>query len=469
VPVCFRVTHKLACLLALCGVYTAVPIATGAIKTMRTNVVGAGLVLKAQVDYECLGISEEDAQKLESSIEREFALWSPECDIERFDSFAEIQQLCFLNWLMSGDVIVLLPSTKRVGSPYDLRIQLIEADRLCTPDDSDGEQSKSKGKDKNIIGGVEVNKNGEVVAYHIRKTHPLSASEFDTGGADEFKKIEAFGKITGRRNVIHIMNRERIGQRRGVPFLAPVIEAFKQLGRYTTAEIDAAVLNALWAVFIEKGENSPAVPPFPGAPGDSVGGEVDSGNPDPIEFSPGSIVDLADGEKANLVTPGRPNPNFDAFVAAFLKYIGTALEIPYEVLTKHFGSSYSASRGALLELWKSVKMYRSWLANDFCQPIYEEWLGEAVAKNRIAAPGFFTDPAIRKAYSGAEWNGPAQLSLDPVREVNAARMRVENGFSTRDREAQEQTGGDFYRIVKNLKKEEALMREVRDIEIENSQ
>ena len=42
---------------------------------------------------------------------------------------------------------------------------------------------------------------------------------------------------------------------------------------------------------------------------------------------------------------------------------------------------------------------------------------------------------IRKAYTGAEWNGPAQGLLNPVQEVTAAEKRVQNGFSTRDREA----------------------------------
>ena len=53
-------------------------------------------------------------------------------------------------------------------------------------------------------------------------------------------------------------------------------------------------------------------------------------------------------------------------------------------------------------------MYREWLSRDFCQSIYEEWMAEAVAKGRIKAPGFFSDPLRRKAYCKAEWNGPAR-------------------------------------------------------------
>ena len=42
--------------------YMGVPLATGALKTCRTNVVGQGLTLKSQIDYEYLGLEEEDAQ-----------------------------------------------------------------------------------------------------------------------------------------------------------------------------------------------------------------------------------------------------------------------------------------------------------------------------------------------------------------------------------------------------------------------
>ena len=291
--------------------YMGVPLATGALKTCRTNVVGSGLRLKSQIDYEFLGMSEEEARDLESKIEREFALWadSPACDLERLDNFYELQQLAFLNWLMSGDVIATLPVTRRVNMPYDLRICLIEADRLSNPG---GDTS-----DPHIVGGVETNDAGEVVAYHISKHHPLSYDLTETG----WTRVKAWGEKTGRRNVLHVMNRERIGQRRGVPFLAPVIEALKQLGRYTDAELVAAVVSGMFTVFIEKESAS-----TDGAFGEIVPEEeqVDAGDDSTIELAPGAIVDLGEGEKAHDMNPGRPNTAFDGFVVAICRQIGAA-------------------------------------------------------------------------------------------------------------------------------------------------
>lgn len=436
--------------------YMGVPIANGAVKTMRTNVVGRGLYLKPAIDREALGITAAVSKKLEKQIAREWALWadSPDCDIERLDNFYELQQLAFINWLISGDCLALLPTKPRVNQPYDLRVQLIEADRLSSPNDTDTMDNK-------IIGGVEVDETGEVVAYHISEHHPLS---YETTKI-EWKRVEAYGKRTGRRNVIHIMTRERIGQRRGVPFLAPIIESLKQLGRYTEAELVAAVVSGMFTVFIEHSDASTD---------DAIGSvipeeqQVDADDESTIEMGPGVVVDLGENEKAHDINPGRPNPNFAGFVEAICQQIGASLEIPYELLVKRFNASYTASKGALEEAWKMFRMYRAWLATDFCQPIYEEWMAEAVAKGRIDAPGFFTDPAIKKAYCKAEWNGPAKGILDPVKEAKAAVSRVENGFSTRTQETMEITGGDYYSNIEQLKDEEKKLREVKKIASSNT-
>ena len=60
----------------------------------------------------------------------------------------------------------------------------------------------------------------------------------------------------------------------------------------------------------------------------------------------------------------------------------------------------------------------------FNQPIYEQWLSEAVAIGRIDAPGFFDDPAIRQAWCGCLWMGASMGHVDPLKEVNAAATRI---------------------------------------------
>lgn len=436
--------------------YMGVPVANGAVKTMRTNVVGRGLHLKPSVDREILGMTAAQAQKLEKQIEREWQLWAegPDCDIQRIDNFYELQQLAFLNWLMSGDCLALLPIKERKNQPYDLRVQLVEADRLSSPDYCDTYDNK-------IVGGVECDKDGEVVAYHISDQHPLSYEVTDI----KWNRVAAYDSRTGRRNVLHIMCRERIGQRRGVPFLAPVVESLKQLGRYTDAELVAAVVSGMFSVFIEKEDASE----------EKVGSivqdeqQIDAEDENSLEMGPGVIMDLNPGEKVHDTNPGRPNSNFSMFVEAVCQQIGAALEIPYELFVKRFNASYTASKGALEEAWKMFVMYRAWLATDFCQPIYEEWLTEAVAKKRIDAPGFFSDPLMKKAYCRAEWNGPAKGILDPVKEVNAAEKRVQNGFSTRSRETREMTGGDYFSNVDQLKQEEKKLSEVKKVGKGNEQ
>ncbi len=146
-----------------------------------------------------------------------------------------------------------------------------------------------------------------------------------------------------------------------------------------------------------------------------------------------------------------------------IKLIGAALEIPPEVLLKQFTTSYSAARGALNEFWRVCSMQRDWFADDFCQPIYEEWMAEAVARGRIQAPGFFADPAVRKAYTDCAWNGPARTNLNPVQEVTAAEKRVEACFSTAQEETAQMTGGDYNRNVRQRAIEVRRKREVDEI------
>src|SRR5690606_9277430 len=244
--------------------------------------------------------------------------------------------------------------------------------------------------------------------------HPLAVSVRDAARPNEWKRVPFFGARTGRPNLLHIaQDWERIGQRRATPLLSPVIETLKQLGRYTDAELMGAVVSSMFTVFVKS-----ATPSTPIAPVIPLEQQVDQGDPDSYELGNGAIVGLGDGEDVTIANPGRANTAFDSYVIAFCRQIGAAIELPYELLIKHFTASYSASRAALLEAWKMFHMRREWMVRTFCQPIYEEWLAEAVAKGRVHAPGFFDDPAVRAAWCGADWYGPSQGQLNPLNEAN---------------------------------------------------
>lgn len=441
--------------------YMGIPTAAAALKTMRTNVVAGGLMPAPQIDGDFLGLGAAEMEKLQAQIVREFALWAdtPLCDADRVDNFYQLQQLAFLSYLMNGDTISLLPVKQQAGQPYGLRVRLVEADRVCSPDEHDRLMPcvVQSYRVHNIVQGVETDADGMVVAYWVCNRHPLGSNSAVDAESIRWTRVEAYGEKTGRRNVIHLMNRERVGQRRGVPILAPVLESLKQLGRYTDAEITAAVISAMFTVFV-KSENPTDGRPFGEMiPPDEL---IDSADQSSIELGPGAIIDLNPGEEVQFADPKHPNTGYDTFTNAMIKQIGAALEIPPEVMLKQFSTSYSAARGALNEFWRTCGMQRDWFTDGFCQPIYEEWFAEAVARGRIQAPGFFSDPAIRKAYTACSWNGPARTNLNPVQEVDAAVKRVDAGFSTAQEETAQMTGGDYNRNIKQRVMEATLKREV---------
>ena len=173
-------------------------------------------------------------------------------------------------------------------------------------------------------------------------------------------------------------------------------------------------------------------------------------NPDELDMGPGTLQTLKEDEDIKFGNPNMPVPGFDAFVKTFCKLVGAGLGTPYDVLVKEYNSSYSAARAALLDAWEDIRMRRKWFTDDFCQPAYENWLAEAVARGRIKAPGFFDDPLIRAAWCGARWIGPVQGSIDPLKEAQAAVLQIQHALKTHEQVTREMSGGDWDANVEQL-------------------
>lgn len=432
------------------------PLAAGAVNTAVTSTVGSGLACQPAIDQEVLGLEDEEADAWEREAQRIWSAWAdtPECDIESELTFGEQQSLVFRSILESGDILRLrrflwddAQGRPRRGHTFGTKIQLVEADRVSNP--------HYQWDTPRIQGGVEVDGDGRTVAYHVLTTHP--GDHFSFRAANDWRRVPARSPRTGQRVASLLFDKTRVGQRRGVPYLAPVIESLKQLDRYSEAELMAAVVSAMFTVFV-KHEGGLDASPINGITGAE---EEDKETPDSdgdTFLGNGAVVDLAPDEDVEIANPGRPNAVFDPFVLSILRQVGVALELPFEVLTKHFQSSYSASRGALLEAWKFYRTRRRRLVTWLCQPCYEDVISEAVARGIIEAPGFFDDPIVRRAWLGTVWTGDAMPQIDPLKEVNAAEKRIDIGVSTIDRESREITGTSFLENHRQRRKE-ARMRE----------
>ena len=436
----------------------------GVLKDIAQNVSGGGLTLKSSINYKYLGISNEEAKNLEEKIEFEFDLWANKsycCDLEASSSFYDMQTLAMLSVLLSGDVFIVMPIKERKNSVYDLKLKIIEADRVMDPNNKD--------PNKNILGGIELDDDGAPVAYYLVNQLPY-AQNYGKIQPTEWKRIPAFGAKSGRRNILHLFTAERPGQRRGIPILSPVVEMFKQLTRYSEAEIMSAIVASSFSVFIKK--INPTQATFDQVSQNAVqrmSGNVGQQTQVPSNYAnyriePGLVMEMNPNESIEIANPTRTNTGYGEFVDSILKQVAVGLGLPQEYMLKNMTSSYSASRAAIMLAWEMFLTRRKWLVREFCQPIYEEWLSEAVAKGRVNLPGFFDSLSTKAAWSRTNWIGTNPIQIDPVKEAEAAKIRIDECLTTREHEAMQLGSGSFDEILPVRKIEEEGMDEVRRTE-----
>jgi capsid protein len=104
------------------------PIARAIITRRRTSVIGTGLICHPAVDAKTLGISEEQAQELNETIERRWRLWAEnpsECDIEATLDFYCQQALVEVSAATAGECFALTPYVEKPGGLYGINVNMI--------------------------------------------------------------------------------------------------------------------------------------------------------------------------------------------------------------------------------------------------------------------------------------------------------------------------------------------------------
>lgn len=436
--------------------YMTNEIAVAVLEKFRNKGIGVGLLPEPTINYSYLGISEEKAKEMERIIKMRFDAWaySTNSDTTRMHDFYTLQSLAMISWLMNGDVFAVVKRKKTSIVDIELCIQLIEADRVVNP----------LGANELTKEGVEFNSNGELFKYYISNKHPGD-------GNVEIQGYPVFNSLGGR-HILHIFEPNRIGQRRGVPILAPVLKSFKQLGRYKDAELMAAVLSATVAMILKTQTPGQGGIINKGHLNDALGRAESGNNKTDVEeirkqvkraYRHGTVFETTGEDELKEFQTTRPNKNFSEFVNHVLEEIGASLGMPHEVMMGSFKSSYSAVKAALEEAETRIANASEIIKRKFCQLVYEEFLIELLRNGEIECPGFFENINIRRALSRCIWIGRHKPSLDPVKDARADEYNLKNGLTTKRYIVRSK--GQDYDELQNQRRREAIEQAELDMEV----
>jgi capsid protein len=239
--------------------------------------------------------------------------------------------------------------------------------------------------------------------------------------------------------------------------LSSGVENIKQADRGSKAVLAAMVVQSLFTAFIKSTNPNALNNGIPGSDGTPTSSSTLDDDDFDYNLAPGAVLKLKPDEDITFANPSQPKNEFEAFMMAHLVWVGMATGIPYEILSKKFLSSYSASRASRIEAWRFFLAERSKFNRDFNQVIYQEWLTIEILEGRIPALGFFDSDDMIQAYCRAEWLGSSMGQIDEKKEVDAAISRIDAGLSTWTAETAAMNGGDFTRNAKRLQREATLI------------
>jgi lambda family phage portal protein len=420
--------------------------ASGAITRVLDNAIGANFRPIAKPDYRALaaisGNKAFDAKWAEEygrAVDARYRLWAEDegryCDAHRQLTVPQMLRLGFRHKIVDGDAlfqVMWLPQRRGFGKArYCTAVQVVDPDRLSNPNQN-FDLSRMRG-------GVELDEIGAPSWYHIRQAH-----QSDWFSAEKVVRWDRIPRETpwGRPIIVHDFDHEQAGQHRGLGILGPVVLRLKALIKYDGVELDAAILNAIFASYIESPHDPAMVESALGEEsiGPYQGLRADYHEQKRLSMNGARIPILFPGEKINTVTAARPNSNFDAFEKAMLRNVASASGLSAQQVSQDWSDvNYSSARAALLEAYKTMDRRRRDYAVGTASPLRAAWLEESHDVDALPLPRNAPEFAeARGAYGRAMWLGPGRGWIDPVAEREGAVLGMEAALSTLELEAADQ-------------------------------
>lgn len=436
--------------------------ARGIIRRLVTNIINTGLALEAMPDASTLKIDEDKLAEWSESVENRFHLWERTpalCDYKGRAAFGKLQAEAKQTALIAGDVLVVIIQDKLTGLP---RVRLVDGARVQTPFGVTSDLPKLA-EGHCIKHGVELDVDGRHVAYWI--VQPDERAPFQSKSV----RLPCVGS-SGRKQAWLVYGTDKLlDEVRGEPILSILLQSLREVDRYRDSVQRKATINAILAMFIKKDTETMGTRPLMGGAqlrGQQVKAAAGT-TPRVYNFAeqiPGAVLDeLAPGETPHGFSSAGTDEKFAEFESAIVYAMAWCLQIPPEILTLSFASNYSASQAAVNEFKLYLNPVRADWGDDFCQPIYSDWLLSETLAGRVKADGLleaWRDPMQFDRLSAwllADWTGAIKPSVDLLKQANGYEKLIELGLITRDRAARETTGTKFSKNAKQLERENEMV------------
>ena len=408
--------------------------ARSAVDAFKRHVVGIGIsACSAAYDP-------ETGEELADFNEQADWLWhrwarSPRLvDVEGRKNLLGFQRLLIQELVAVGEAMFILAYEAR-DDQVGLVLQAFEPEQLDTT------RARDAGTGNEIRGGIEINGYGRAVAYHIR-------TQSAQGGGYSFETA----RVPAER-VVHLMDPDRVRQTRGVTRLSPVLARMRHLGMYEEFELLAKRMEACIGLIVKQSALGDA--PLGTKPPDGSTGEDARGTKE-IQFEPGMVPRLAEGEDVQAFNPQRPGMQYASYTGEMKTEIAAGVGLDFAMLCRDFSKgNFSSQRQGLTVLWAETDMLEALMVDLALRPIRNAFIGYAILEGRLEAPEYFTSPEWRDAYLEAEWRGPPKRWIDPLREANAEKIAIEMRLKTR-REIYNERGEDWRDNIRQIAAEQKM-------------
>jgi len=380
-------------------------LASGAIDSFVSSMVGSGIVPRWQIK-DNIDLKEEVQELWNDSIQ--------DFDVEGQLDFYGQQSLAARSMIESGECFVQkVYRRSNSGLLVPIQFKILEPDLL----DETYNVDLSNG---NIIRmGIEFNRLGERIAYHMYQDHPGEYHSFRTNSYTR-KRIPA-------RYILHLGRPLRPGQIRYRPWLSSVLLKLRDIDQCDDAELVRRKTTAMFGGFFTRSMDTDAGMP-------EIFGDVSdqgSGSADLVGLEPGTFTELPPGFDVQFSQPHDVSGNYLDWIRQQLRTVARGLGVSYEQLSGDLENvNYSSIRAGLTEFRRMcTSMVNNTIIRQLCRPVAQAWLESAVLTGAISIPDF-TDN--RRKYYRIKWQPEAFDWVDPAKEQEAYKDAVRCGFMSRD-------------------------------------